>query len=43
MSNDIVLMRLIVNISQMTNIYKTTKIKIEIIKEILTKYDMRKI
>ena len=35
MSTDIVLMRLIVNISQMTNIYETTKIKIEIFKEIL--------
>ena len=36
MSNDIVIMRLIVNISQITNIYETTKIKIEIFKEILS-------
>ena len=35
MLTDIVLIRLIVNISQMTNIYETTKIKIEIFKEIL--------
>jgi len=35
MSTDIVLMRLIINNSQMTIICETTKIKIEIIKEIL--------